>query len=151
MSRLESVADAVTMQGVDLLALAAEECARYEEAEFDGQPVTLRGDARLLCRLIRNLLENSRRHGAPPIELRVSCTDAGPRFGSPITARECGKANTSACLSLSTAPRVRPPGRGSASRSCAGSRAGMAGRHTLHQAKADEAPWSWSCRRRTPE
>ena len=48
-----------------------------EEAELDGQPVALRGDARLLRRLIRNLLENARRHGAPPIELRVARTESG--------------------------------------------------------------------------
>ncbi|HEX5611164.1 MAG TPA: ATP-binding protein, partial [Burkholderiales bacterium] len=43
-------------------------------AELDGQPVTVHGDARLLRRMVRNLLENARRHGAPPIELRVSST-----------------------------------------------------------------------------
>ena len=71
-SRLDAVRDLDSVESVDLLALAAEECARYEQAELDGQPVTLEGDPRLLRRLIRNLLENARRHGAPPIELRVS-------------------------------------------------------------------------------
>jgi signal transduction histidine kinase len=75
MSRLDAQISAVPSreagEDVDLLALAAEECARYEEAELDGQPVTLHGDARLLRRMIRNLLDNARRHGAPPIELRV--------------------------------------------------------------------------------
>jgi len=33
--------------------------------------MTLRGDARLLRRMIRNLLENARRHGAPPVTLTV--------------------------------------------------------------------------------
>jgi signal transduction histidine kinase len=56
---------------VDLLALASEECARYEEAELDGHPTIVRGDPRLLRRMIRNLLENARSHGAPPIEVRV--------------------------------------------------------------------------------
>ena len=31
----------------------------------------MRGDRRLLGRMIRNLLENARRHGAPPIEVAV--------------------------------------------------------------------------------
>ena len=31
----------------------------------------LQGDPRLLRRMIRNLLENASRHGAPPIEMRV--------------------------------------------------------------------------------
>lgn len=71
-SRLDALRDLDSVESVDLLALAAEECARYEQAELDGEPVTLEGDPRLLRRLIRNLLENARRHGAPPIELRVS-------------------------------------------------------------------------------
>jgi signal transduction histidine kinase len=61
-----------TDEEVDLLALAAEECARYENAELEGEPVTVRGEPRLLRRMIRNLLENAKRHGAPPIEVRVS-------------------------------------------------------------------------------
>jgi len=76
-SRLDVVARLDADENVDLLALAAEECARYEEAELDGQPVTVRGDARLLRRLLRNLLENARRHGAPPTELRIARTDTG--------------------------------------------------------------------------
>jgi signal transduction histidine kinase len=79
-ARLEAMpegADERMSEEVDLLALAAEEAARYEEAELDGQPVTLRGDARLLRRLVRNLLENARRHGAPPIELRVARAPSG--------------------------------------------------------------------------
>jgi signal transduction histidine kinase len=76
-ARLEAMPAAPTEEEVDLLALAAEEASRYEEAELDGQPVTLRGDPRLLRRLLRNLLENARRHGAPPIELRVSRTAQG--------------------------------------------------------------------------
>jgi signal transduction histidine kinase len=74
-SRLESVAELEVDEEVDLLALASEECARYEHASLAGQPVTVRGDPRLLRRLIRNLLENARRHGAPPVDVRVR--DAG--------------------------------------------------------------------------
>ena len=57
---------------LDLLALAAEECARYDGAQLDGQVATVRGDARLLRRLLRNLLENGRRHGTPPIRVRIT-------------------------------------------------------------------------------
>jgi signal transduction histidine kinase len=56
---------------VDLLALAAEECARYENCALDGAPVLVHGDARLLRRMIRNLLENAARHGKPPIEVSL--------------------------------------------------------------------------------
>jgi signal transduction histidine kinase len=55
-----------------LLGLVAEECARYDNVELDGEPFVTRGDPRLLRQMIRNLLENANRHGAPPIEVRLS-------------------------------------------------------------------------------
>jgi signal transduction histidine kinase len=70
-SRLEAVKTREDDEEVDLLALAAEECARYPDVDLEGEPVALRGDGRLLRRMIRNLLENARRHGAPPIHVRV--------------------------------------------------------------------------------
>jgi signal transduction histidine kinase len=73
-SRLGALKELDRDEEVDLLALAAEECARYDNAVLDGQPVTVRGDPRLLRRMIRNLLENAKRHGVPPIEVRVSLT-----------------------------------------------------------------------------
>ncbi len=76
-SRLDAIGDPGATEEVDLLALASEECARYEEAQLAGEPVTVRGDPRLLRRLIRNLLENARRHGAPPVEVRVSRAGSG--------------------------------------------------------------------------
>jgi signal transduction histidine kinase len=76
-SRLDAVKDLDTSERVDLLALAAEECARYDNAALDGQSVTVRGDPRLLRRMMRNLLENAKRHGAPPTEVRVSLTAEG--------------------------------------------------------------------------
>lgn len=69
-SRLDAVSSLETTEEVDLLALAAEEAARYD-LEVQGEPALMRGDPRLLRRLMRNLLENARRHGAPPIELRI--------------------------------------------------------------------------------
>src|SRR6267143_1410008 len=76
-SRLDAVKELDTDEEVDLLALAAEECARYENAELEGEPVAVRGDPRLLRRMLRNLLENAKRHGVPPIEVRVSRTGHG--------------------------------------------------------------------------
>jgi signal transduction histidine kinase len=76
-SRLDAVKAREVDEDVDLLALASEECARYEAAEVDGQPVTVRGDPRLLRRMIRNLLENARRHGAPPVHVQVHGTEGG--------------------------------------------------------------------------
>ncbi len=74
-SRLDAVKGREADEEVDVLALATEESARYAEVELDGQPVTVRGDPRLLRRMVRNLLENATRHGAPPIEVRVSRTE----------------------------------------------------------------------------
>jgi signal transduction histidine kinase len=76
-SRLDAVAATEVVEDIDLLALAAEECARYPEAELDGVPMHLRGDQRLLRRLLRNLLENARRHGVPPTHVRLSRGDDG--------------------------------------------------------------------------
>ena len=54
---------------VDLTALAAEEAARFDPGvaslEGSGEPVEIEGDATLLRRLVRNLLENAVKHGRP--------------------------------------------------------------------------------------
>jgi len=93
-SRLDAVTE-VAREEVDLLALAAEECARYDETQLEGSATTIRGDPRLLRRLLRNLLENARRHGSPPTQVRIAHTaaaatitvwDAGP--GLPATEFE---------------------------------------------------------------
>lgn len=71
-SRLEAVTESANTEELDLLALAAEECARYDDTRLEGSPVCVRGDARLLRRVLRNLLENARRHGAPPTQVRIA-------------------------------------------------------------------------------
>ncbi len=70
-SKLETVTEALASEELDLLALAAEECARYDGVQLEGAMVSVQGDARLLRRLLRNLLENARRHGAPPAHVRI--------------------------------------------------------------------------------
>lgn len=109
-SRLDTAADAVARDPVDLLALAAEEAARTG-AEVAGSATVVAGDERLLRRALRNLLENARRYGvaadAPPTppadsgaaapavevtvepdaaEVRVRVCDRGP--GVPEALRE---------------------------------------------------------------
>jgi len=70
-SRLDALPALDRHEPLDLLALAAEEAAHYD-ADAGGQSVTVEGDRLLLRRLIRNLLENARRHaGDGPIEVDV--------------------------------------------------------------------------------
>jgi signal transduction histidine kinase len=78
-SRLETVEQLERSEDVDLLGLVAEEAARAE-SEVSGQPVNVRGDAKLLRRLVRNLLENAVRHGAPPVEASVEASGGRARL-----------------------------------------------------------------------
>jgi signal transduction histidine kinase len=71
-SRLDATPTELAAEELDLLALAAEECARYDDVQLEGTVISIRGDARLLRRLLRNLLENGRRHGAPPTNVRIA-------------------------------------------------------------------------------
>lgn len=69
-SRLDHVQRLENPERVDLMALTVEECARHG-IEAAGQPAEIIGDARLLTRLVRNLILNAMRHGRPPIEVEV--------------------------------------------------------------------------------
>jgi signal transduction histidine kinase len=74
---------------VDLLGLAAEECARYEGVSLEGEHVRLHGDPRLLRRMLRNLLENAVRHGKPPVLVRIEKNRIRVRdAGAPIPQAE---------------------------------------------------------------
>jgi signal transduction histidine kinase len=75
-SRLDTHAQNEVREEVDLLALAAEECARYDEVQLEGEHITILGDPRLLRRLLRNLLENAKRHGVSPTQVRLRQTVA---------------------------------------------------------------------------
>jgi signal transduction histidine kinase len=81
-SRLEQAVGEMAREPVDCLALAAEEAARAgvavrrigsEEASF-----VVAGSPRLLRRMIRNLVDNALRHGAPPVEVSVERHLAAP-------------------------------------------------------------------------
>jgi signal transduction histidine kinase len=81
-SRLDLVDATAGWAEVDLLGLAAEECARFGpdvalRGPTNAAPAILRGDARSLRHLIRNLLANAQRHAAgSAVELHVE-----PRAG----------------------------------------------------------------------
>lgn len=94
-SRLDAAAGVEDGEDVDLLALAAEEAARYENYEVSGVPIIIHGESSLLRRMVRNLLDNAAHHGIPPVRVTVvnqtneaiiSVCDQGD--GIPETERE---------------------------------------------------------------
>lgn len=88
-SRLEATGLAVSLAPVDLLAVVAEEAARFDHAEVYGEPVSVDGDSRMLHRVVRNLLENARRYGGGgPIEVTTSA--AGDRVRLVVADRGPG-------------------------------------------------------------
>jgi signal transduction histidine kinase len=85
MSRLDVIAsDAQAIRArfepVDLAAIVADEGARAG-AQVQADAVSLPGDARLLRRVVRNLLENARRYGGDAVEVEIA------RRGPAVEAR----------------------------------------------------------------
>jgi signal transduction histidine kinase len=95
---------------IDLLGLAAEEASRIE-AEVLGEGVDILGDPTLIRRLVRNLLENARKHGKPPVEIEVAATPKGAR----ITVRDRGAGVPEAERDRVFEAFYRPSGRGEGS------------------------------------
>ncbi|HWT72391.1 MAG TPA: HAMP domain-containing sensor histidine kinase [Oxalicibacterium sp.] len=100
-SRLDAAGDAApAFETLDLTALVAEECARQAgeiAVEFEAAAIDMMGDARLLRRMVRNLLENAKRYGeGSPItvtltrsassQVHLRVCDGGP--GIPAAERE---------------------------------------------------------------
>lgn len=96
-SRLDSKeADIGTFEPVDLVGLAAEECARVQALLQDPPPhLSVPGVSKLLRRALRNLLENANRHAGGEVQLQlrqeagfavVEVLDKGP--GVPADLRE---------------------------------------------------------------
>jgi len=76
-SRLDALDRPLRTEEVDVLALLAEEAARTG-AQVAGEAIVIHGDARLLRRLMRNLLENAQRYaGGSPVEGEVRRLDDG--------------------------------------------------------------------------
>src|SRR5216684_4688594 len=65
-SRLDIAAAPPATEDVDLLALVAEECARYNGVTLDGELVVLRGDGRLLRRAASWSSYGSHKMPCPP-------------------------------------------------------------------------------------
>jgi len=115
-SRLDHVGpDAGRAARVDLLGLAAEEAARIGPgatcASDGGEAVEIDGDATLLRRLIRNLLENAAKHGRPPITIAVTRRDDRAR----IVVADAGEGIAPAERERVFEPFYRPVGRAESS------------------------------------
>jgi signal transduction histidine kinase len=102
-SRLDAKdVDLGTIEQIDLTGLASEECARFDATLDLGehpQSLSVQGVAKLLRRMLRNLLENARRYGTSDIQvglarvtrngkswLQLNVADRGP--GVPVALRE---------------------------------------------------------------
>jgi signal transduction histidine kinase len=99
---------------VDCLGLAAEEAARagagVRHAGADSSSFTVEGSPRLLRRLIRNLLENARKHGRPPVEIELGRAGAADGWVI-ITVRDHGPGIPEAEHERVFEPFYRPLGR----------------------------------------
>jgi signal transduction histidine kinase len=96
-SRLDAVSENIQPpEEIDLTALVAEECAQAG-AQLTAEKVGMRGDSKLIRRMVRNLLENAKRYGTgSTIEVKLGNTaeqqiqldvcDHGP--GVPAAERE---------------------------------------------------------------
>ena len=130
-SRLEAKqADAEPFETLDLLGLAAEECARTHadlSAELladSGYPsdsvvsgfganrhnLTLRGSPRLLRRLIRNLLENARRYSRGAVSLELDKVKLGRKTLAVIRVHDRGPGVPAAQRERIFEPFYRLPG-----------------------------------------
>ncbi len=75
-SRIDTGLVAQKFENVHLMAIAAEECARYQDCSVSGEAAEIDGDPRMIQHLIRNLLDNAFTHGAAPVEAIISVNQA---------------------------------------------------------------------------
>ncbi len=107
-ARLTTLERPATSESVELAKLAAEECARAGAA-CAAEPVVVQGDARLLRRLLRNLLENARRHGGDR-EVEVSVVPRGGEGGALLRVADRGPGVPESERERIFEPFYRPPG-----------------------------------------
>ena len=85
--------DAEPFEMLDLTGLAAEECARMQAelaTALQARSLMLQGSARLLRRLIRNLLENARRYSTGEVSLELTQTGVGTQQRAVIRVNDRG-------------------------------------------------------------
>lgn len=88
-------------EDLDLFQLVTEQLADRPSVTVQGTSLPMRGDRRLLQRLVRNLVDNAERYGAPPIVVTVR--DGG------IEVADQGAGIDDAFLDRIFEPFVRPP------------------------------------------
>ncbi len=108
-SRLDHVEKLEAQETVDVLALVSEEGAR-NGVEVSGTPATVTGDARLLGRLVRNLMQNALRHGGPPVIATVALADGMVE----LSVRDHGRGIADSESTRVFEPFYRPSGRSEA-------------------------------------
>ena len=106
-SRLDHADTIELADKVDLLALTTEEGARAG-VEVTGEPATVKGDARLIARLVRNLMQNALRHGARPVSVAIGRHDGAIE----LAVRDHGPGIAEAERERVFEPFYRPSGRG---------------------------------------
>jgi len=128
-SRLDTVTDAPDSQEVDLLALAAEECARYDGAQLEGAPGLIRGDPGSCAGCSATSWRTPCGTAPRPPRFESHVTRAAPplRSGTPGAVYRSPNSRTSSARSISPLPAPSaPPAPAWASRSYARSRVAMA-------------------------
>ncbi len=108
-SRLDAAGAPIAHEPLELLALAAEEAARFD-LQAGGDTVELRGDERLLRRALRNLLENARRYGGGEVQLTVRRSGSGAAARAELTVCDRGPGVPEAYRERIFEPFFRLPG-----------------------------------------
>lgn len=106
-SRLDHGAAGDEAETFDLLAVAAEEAALGGLAA-GGVPAWVSGNRRLVARMVRNLVQNAERHGAPPVAVEVSTSGGVAR----LVVSDHGAGIAAADRARIFEPFYRPAGHG---------------------------------------
>jgi len=113
-SRLDFAAEPGEQARVDCLALAAEEAARagvvLKAVEAASAGFDVVGSPRLLRRMIRNLIDNALKHGAPPVEVELGHATLAGRPCVTIRVHDHGPGIPPALRERVFEPFFRPEG-----------------------------------------
>lgn len=85
MSRLDNNSSGMTIEDVNLVAIIRQEAKHHPDVTIEGSidsntGDTIPGNARLLRRVVQNLIGNAFKHGAPPVKIELGQTDQSVHF-----------------------------------------------------------------------